>query len=54
MSKDNHIDVFTGIVTPAKNPFTNFVKSKPANVFDAFLINDVNITTALKKMDTTR
>ena len=54
MIKDNHIDVFTGTVKPSKNPFPNFVKSNPGNVFDAFLINDVTITAALKKMHTTR
>lgn len=53
MIKDNHIDVFTGIVTPAHNPFTNFVKSNPAKTFEAFLIDDPTITAALKKMHTT-
>jgi 3D (Asp-Asp-Asp) domain-containing protein len=54
MIKDNHIDVFTGTVTPARNPFTNFVKSSPLKTFDAFLISDSGITAALKKMHTTR
>jgi 3D (Asp-Asp-Asp) domain-containing protein len=54
MIKDNHIDVFTGTVTTAQNPFTNFVKSNPHKTFDAFLINDPAITAALKKMHTTR
>jgi 3D (Asp-Asp-Asp) domain-containing protein len=54
MIKDNHIDVFTGTVTTAHNPFTNFVKSNPHKTFDAFLINDPAITAALKKMHTTR
>lgn len=52
--RDNHIDVFTGTVTPAHNPFTNFVKSSPQKTFDAFLINDPAVTAALKKMHTTR
>lgn len=47
-------EVFTGTVKPSNNPFPNFVKSNPGNVFDAFLINDVTITAALKKMHTTR
>ena len=51
--KDNHIDVFTGTVTPAQNPFTNFVKSSPLKTFDAFLISDPVITEALKKMHIT-
>jgi len=54
MIKDNHIDVFTGIVTSENNPFTDFVKSNPQKTFDAFLINDPTITAALKKMHTTR
>ncbi len=54
MIKDNHIDVFTGTLTPANNPFANFVKSSPQKTFDAFLINDPTITAALKKMHTTR
>jgi len=54
MIKDNHIDVFTGIVTPAHNPFPNFVKSSANKTFEAFLINDPTITAALKKMHTTR
>ena len=54
MIEDNQIDVFTGIVTPANNPFPNFVKSSPQGTFDAFLINDPSITKALKTMHTTR
>jgi len=54
MIKDNHIDVFTGIVTPAHNPFPNFVKSSANKTFEAFLINDPTIKAALKKMHTTR
>lgn len=53
MIKGNHIDVFTGIVTPAENPFKQFVKSDPEKTFDAFLIADPAITAALKKMHTT-
>lgn len=53
MIKQNHIDVFTGIVPPENNPFKNFVKSEPAETFDAFLINDPAIIAALKKMHTT-
>ena len=52
--KDNHIDVFTGIMTEDDNPFQNFVKSSPQKTFEAFLINDPTITAALKKMHTTR
>ena len=53
MIKDNHIDVFTGTLDTAHNPFKNFVKSSPNKTFDAFLIDDPAITTALKKMHTT-
>lgn len=53
MIKQNHIDVFTGIVSSDHNPFKNFVKSDPAKTFDAFLINDPAIIAALKKMHTT-
>lgn len=54
MIKDNHIDVFTGIMTENDNPFQNFVKSSPQKTFEAFLINDPTITAALKKTHTTR
>ena len=54
MIKDNHIDVFTGILDEENNPFTNFVKSSPQKTFEAFLINDPSITEALKITHTTR
>jgi 3D (Asp-Asp-Asp) domain-containing protein len=44
MIKQNHVDVFTGIVPRDHNPFKNFVTSNPAKTFDAFLINDPVIT----------
>jgi 3D (Asp-Asp-Asp) domain-containing protein len=53
MIKDNHIDVFTGIVTPANNPFSSFVRSSATKTFEAFLVSDPNVTAALKKMHTT-
>lgn len=53
MIKETHIDVFTGVITAAHNPFPKFVKSKPSGTFDAFLINDAKITAALKKTHTT-
>lgn len=53
MIKGNHIDVFTGILPPAKNPFASFVKSTSSATFEAFLVSDATITAALKKMHTT-
>lgn len=53
MIKDNHIDVFTGIVTSAHNPFPQFLRSDPDETFDAFLVSDPQITAALKTMHTT-
>ena len=53
MIKGDHIDVFTGIVTDAHNPFPQFVKSDHNKTFDAFLVTDAQITAALKTMHTT-
>jgi 3D domain len=53
MIKDNHIDVFTGIVTVANNPFPKFVKNDPNKTFDAFLITDATIVAALRRTHTT-
>lgn len=54
MIKNNHIDVFTGIVTAAHNPFPQFVRSDSDETFDAFLVTDPEITAALKTMHTTQ
>ena len=43
--KENHIDVFAG--TTDRNPFPEFIKSNSANTFQAFRINDPQISVAL-------
>jgi 3D (Asp-Asp-Asp) domain-containing protein len=46
----NHIDIFGGISDA--NPFPNFVHSTPSPTFEAFLINDPQITATLKRLHT--
>lgn len=48
--KQQHIDVFTGVFTG--NPFPGFVRSNANKTFDAYLITDPVIVTALKQVHT--
>jgi 3D (Asp-Asp-Asp) domain-containing protein len=45
--RQQHIDVFTGVYEG--NPFTEVVLSNPSKTFDAYLVTDETIITALKK-----
>lgn len=53
MIHEIHIDIFTGSVTAERNPFPRLIKSKPPGTFDAFLIDDANLTASLKTMHIT-
>ncbi len=46
--KGNHIDVFSGVYR--KNPFPNFIFSKSGLTFDAFIINDAEISKKIAEL----
>ena len=46
--KQLHIDVFTGIFEG--NPFPGIVKSTASKTVDAYIISDVSVISALKKL----